>query len=625
MKIKSYAGGGIAYLPTTTNRGEAASAASSSSSSSKVPGFADKILDMIGEEGLDADVNTFLTRVQRTLDLAGDPRGENISMREIMALTRDASLVKTNYTDYTKARENLDKQQAWGDVALNSRGQVYVHDSETNKIKTVSLSEYKSNTNKYLALTNEELLNQRRQDPSLAYNNGVLDDVYRAVGLKTIIDYTNDLIKNFKSTEIQGYSEKKGKSIQTGLEEIVNGTLADGNSIAGTIEAGPDGIYRVKQSSTVVDTDIKGALNYLYNALPNEYKHSLQARAIVEGYDPDALLLSMLTANTGRSIETTFDDSMTKRANGESGSGSEAMNQHTLAEGYADGQDLPGMPAMLPIAPNGATSTLLTYGQNAGPVLKDASGKPGNPLGVANIPQLFEDAYGIRNITSNTVVFGDQLINTEQLGGLVYDGSDMHRVVMPCKIINGGRDVVPDFELQEKLDNITQTAVNQGADESTINRLIQEVCPGAKYNGKTGGITLPRDKQGIFLTFGAMAAENYIDFNGESKYLAKSSKNADVYEEAVKYGYANHGAKDPVRVSGSADAGFMGTWFGRTKRNLYEGNVFIPVTSKAAGTSFYNQEYVPKSAYTNITGRAIESERQAMVRDRLADDANRNW
>ena len=47
--------------------------------------------------------------------------------------------------------------------------------------------------------------------------------------------------------------------------------------------------------------------------------------------------------------------------------------------------------------------------------------------------------------------------------------------------------------------------------------------------------------------------------------------------------------------------------------------------NKTAGTSFYNQEYVPKSAYTNITGRAIESERQAMVRDRLADDANRNW
>ena len=47
MKIKSFAGGGIAYLPTTNRRKEAAqtAAASSSSNTPKVPGFADKIID----------------------------------------------------------------------------------------------------------------------------------------------------------------------------------------------------------------------------------------------------------------------------------------------------------------------------------------------------------------------------------------------------------------------------------------------------------------------------------------------------------------------------------------------------------------------------------------------------
>ena len=64
MKIKSYAGGGIAYLPTTTNRGEAASAASSSSSSSKVPGFADKIIDMVRSEGIDSDVNAITEAIK---------------------------------------------------------------------------------------------------------------------------------------------------------------------------------------------------------------------------------------------------------------------------------------------------------------------------------------------------------------------------------------------------------------------------------------------------------------------------------------------------------------------------------------------------------------------------------
>lgn len=38
----------------------------------------------------------------------------------------------------------------------------------------------------------------------------------------------------------------------------------------------------------------------------------------------------------------------------------------------------------------------------------------------------------------------------------------------------------------------------------------------------------------------------------------------------------------------------------------------------------YNQEYIPKSSYTNITGRAMESERQAQVRERLSNSDNLN-
>ena len=114
MKIKAFAGGGIAYLPTTTGRRrEAAQAASpSSSNTSKVPGFADKIIDMVKSEGIDSDVSNFLNKVSMTLDMASDPTGENLSMREILNLAREASLVTTNYKDYGKARESLDAEGA---------------------------------------------------------------------------------------------------------------------------------------------------------------------------------------------------------------------------------------------------------------------------------------------------------------------------------------------------------------------------------------------------------------------------------------------------------------------------------------------------------------------------------
>ena len=125
MKIKSYAGGGIAYLPTTTIGGEAATAASSSSNSSKVPGFADKIIDMVRSEGIDSDVSAFLNQVERTLNLANDPTGQNLSMREILQLARSASSIKTNYAMFKDAQKALDSEDAWGDVATDSRGFIY--------------------------------------------------------------------------------------------------------------------------------------------------------------------------------------------------------------------------------------------------------------------------------------------------------------------------------------------------------------------------------------------------------------------------------------------------------------------------------------------------------------------
>lgn len=620
MKIKSYAGGGINYLPVTQAQPEAETT-SGSSESSKVPGFADKILDMVGAEGLDADVNTFVTRVQRTLDLAGDPKGENLSMREIMALTRQANLVKTNYKDYDAARKNLDTQQAWGDVALNSRGEIYVYNTESGNLTTVASSTYVKDPEKYIAVTNAELLDQRRSNSSLAYDNGILDDVYGAVGMSTITKYATDLINKFQKTEIEGVAYKKGTQIQSGLKEIVNKSLS-GSGAAELLEAGPDGFYKIKESSTMGDTDINSAVNYIISSLPNNYKQTLMAKAAVEGFEPEAYLLAMVTGNTGRSISVDFDSSTSSTSG--NGSGGNAQVQHTLAESYVDGQNL-AIPQMFEIAPMGSTSTLVAYGNNAGPVVEEANGNPGKPLGTTNLTTLFQEAYGIRKVTSNTVVFGDQLISPDQIGGLVYNGSDMHRVVLPSKTINGGRDVVPDFELQEKLDTIVQKANDQGSDADTITRLLQEACPGAKYNAETGSIELPRERQHVFLTFGAVGAANFIDFDKDSKYLSKSEFNKDAYTEAVKYGDANHAKNAKKLVAGTADAGAFGTWFGGTKRNLYEGNVFLPVTSTVSGSSFYNQEYIPRSSYTNITGRAIENERQLEVQERLSNPENRNW
>ena len=623
MKIKSYAGGGIAYLPTTTNRGEAASAASSSSSSSKVSGFADKIIDMVRSEGIDSDVNAFLNQVERTLNLANDPTGQNLSMREILQLARSASSIKTNYTMFKDAQKALDSEDAWGDVATDSRGFIYTWNQESNKIEKVAPSAY--NAEKQLALTNQDLLNFRWNNIDTKYDTSIITDVAHSVGMKTISSYLIDLVKNFEQSEVTGYGSKTNSEIASGLKSLVNHLDTNGNTIGDLITAGPDGLYKLSQKATVKDTNIAKAVGYLIQSLNNDMKHALVAKAAVEGYTPEAYLVELLDIYTGRSIVADYDATTSRAASGGGeGDSSGSKIQQTLAESYVTGSNVVPM-QMIPIAPNNSKTTLFAPAQNVQSIRLDRSGQPGQPMPISNLRTVIQDAYALGNVTNRgTVVFGDQLINDTQLNGLVYTGTDMYRVILPFKVVDG-RHIVPDFELQNKLNDIIENGKNQGADITTINRYLNQECPGAQYNPSTDSIELPNNKKHAFLTFGAQAASNYVDFNKDSKYITKvSNPNVDVYKNAVQYGYATHGKNDEKSVEASGMGPSLFGW--GTSNKIYEGMVYLPISNDLAGTLGYNQGYVEKDLYTNISGRYEEHEREMDIRDRInSGRLQTNW
>ena len=622
MKIKSYAGGGIAYLPTTTNRGEAASAASSSSSSSKVPGFADKIIDMVKSEGIDSDVNAFLNQVERTLNLANDPTGQNLSMREILQLARTASSVKTNYTMFKDAQKALDAEDAWGDVATDSRGYIYTLNQDSNKIEKVAPSAY--NPEKQLALTNQDLLNFRWNNTDTKYNTSIITDVSKSVGMKTISTYLIDIIKNFEQSEITGYGNKINADIASGLKALVNHSDTNGNTIGDLITAGPDGLYKLTQKATIKDAHIDKAINYLVQSLNNDMKHALVAKAAVEGYTPEAYLVELLDIYTGRSITADYDANTSRAASGGDGGSSGSKIQQTLAESYVTGSNVVPM-QMIPIAPNNSKTTLYVPAQNVQSVRLDRSGQPGQPMPIANLRTVIQDSYALGNITNRgTVIFGDQLISDTQLNGLVYTGTDMYRVILPYKVVDG-RHIVPDFELQNKLNDIVENGKNQGADVTTINRYLNQECPGAQYNPETETIELPNNRKHAFLTFGAQAASNYVDFNTDSDYITKVNEpNVDVYKNAVQYGYATHGKNDEKSIEASGMGPSLFGW--GTSNKIYEGMIYLPISNDLAGTLGYNQGYVDKEAYTNVSGRYEEHEREMAIRNRMnSGELPTNW
>ena len=45
--------------------------------------------------------------------------------------------------------------------------------------------------------------------------------------------------------------------------------------------------------------------------------------------------------------------------------------------------------------------------------------------------------------------------------------------------------------------------------------------------------------------------------------------------------------------------------------------VYLPISNDLAGTLGYNQGYVDKEAYTNISGRYEDHEREMAIQDRM--------
>ena len=369
--------------------------------------------------------------------------------------------------------------------------------------------------------------------------------------MKTISTYLVDLIKKFEQSEVTGYGSKTNSEIASGLKALVNHSDTNGNTIGDLITTGPDGLYKLTQKATIKDAHIDKAINYLVQSLNNDMKHALVAKAAVEGYTPEAYLVELLDIYTGRSITADYDATTSKAASGGDGGSSGSKIQQTLAESYVTGSNAVPM-QMIPIAPNNSKTTLYVPAQNVQSVRLDRSGQPGQPMPIANLRTVIQDSYALGNITNRgTVVFGDQLISDTQLNGLVYTGTDMYRVILPFKVVDG-RHIVPDFELQNKLNDIVENGKNQGDDISTINRYLNQACPGARYNPETQTIELPNNRKHAFLTFGAQAASNYVDFNADSEYITKvNNPNVDVYKNAVQYGYATHNKNDEKSTEAS--------------------------------------------------------------------------
>lgn len=600
MYIKRYQVGGVVYTPfvpnqaqTTTGTSSEISSKSSSSDDGKLTGIKKEIVEILQSNGIPSDVEKFLSRANSFLSNSTSLSNmslfggtdDDYDLSDLVKIQKMANDVKWNKERHEKAVSNLDDEDAWGEVAMDSRGYMYVQDAEGN-ITTVSATEYAKGFEKgeYQAITNEQLLGLREKYSEFAMNSDILNSISGTIGIKSVQDYLVGIVEKLGTTTEQGYASKKQKQIINGIEALM--------------AAGPDGYYKITNEHQA--KDVETALTYLYSQLSEPMKRTLRTTIAANGGDPakdQATFIGMiLTQHTDHTQKADFDVSTTKHYLEQTGQDNspEKMTQINDAIRLGTGQDL-GVPQRLQIVTKEGGAAFSVFAQSAGKV-KDSQG---NPLGSTNLEQLLLKSEAVGGIAlSGSISFGDQLLHESDYNKIMYNGNkNMYRVEMPCKEVSPGK-FVPNLELHAKLNRVQDRLKGQPKIKQNILSALKAegISEHEIYVDEQGNLTAKNTMP--FLVLGGIAGSGTLDFNEESPYIHNLSR-----EEGNSY----KGVYNNVILSGDPykDKNITGNSKTLAGYNMYEGNIFIAIDPSVAA-HVGGKTMAPQSAVTNVTQQNMQ-------------------
>ena len=281
---RKYQVGGIAYtpyLPAQTGSPQESTSSSGGTSKSSTPEkisgtIKGEIVNLLKENGIPTDVSTFLNAANTFLDKSKSlsqmslfgGKNDDYDLSDLIKIQQLVNDVKYNNNLRNKAVEHVAKEAAGSEVAITDNGHIYVRD-ENGNVSKIRPSEFKENQDKYVAMTNDQLLYLREHDPNFAFDTSTLNDLQNTIGMSTITRYLRDTITAFGSDKVGGYTTKND-SVNKGLALLT--------------EMGPDGYYQFTSEEQL--RDINRALRYLYDGMSENAKNLLKAKTAVEGGDP---------------------------------------------------------------------------------------------------------------------------------------------------------------------------------------------------------------------------------------------------------------------------------------------------------------------------------------------------
>lgn len=615
--------GGVVYTPylpaqagSSQESASPSGGTSSSSSPEKITGTVKKeIIDLLKENGMPSDVQVLLQNADTFLSKSRNlsnytifgGEDEDYSLSDLIKIQQLVNDVKYNDGLRKEAINQVTKEAAGSEVAINSRGYLYVIGEDGN-IKNITPGEYSENRDKYQPLTNDELLYYREQNPGLAFNTNILNDLQNTIGMDSITKYLRDTIKAFGTDEYGGYTTKDD-SVNKGLDLLT--------------KTGPDGFYKFKTKDQL--RDVERALNYLYNGMSDNAKNLLRAKTAVEGADPNDkhsianLLLQALYEHTDIERTVDFDKSASDydpyQTGNKGGSSAEQLTQDNYLQQIGNMRLYQTTASIVPQASQVWETGALTmnvYSAGA-PVDKNLE-----VLGPMNMVEFRQKAAAVKAGDLNSISFGNRVLDPNELPAIMYDGnSELNIAMLPYKRDARTGKITPDFDklvAYNEIQNILKN--NPNISQTELDQLLTSrgitLEPG-DYDMETNTIRIKDTMP--FITFSAYASKDSIDIPKDMKRFLEHLDNStgkqvmDIYTNVLKYNTATPSKSTKV----------VNNHFNTPERwDMYRGNVYIPMENSARAMLLSGiGEFVPKASMTDFAGRVTAREAEVAMTNYL--------
>lgn len=508
------------------------------------------------------------------------------------------------------AESRAEKNEAFGEIAVGNRGELFTV-GEKGDIKKISIGDY--NIEKHgPALTVNELIEQRKFNPTQAYDPTLTTVIGNNVGMSKISDYIQKIVASVGSSETssEAYTDLAGivgreQAKRPSQEQLQ--TLQQLYQLSQTV--GMDAIF--KEKNLMQSRNIQEAFGFINSVLPRNMRLQMQARFVASGFslEDSAKGVSDIIGQallSGNDVQTSYNIEYSASANKENQAKSQSRNLgvlEQLVQGSLGKRDYKLMSSKNPefsLNLHGTgVGSLATFNNN----IVDKS-----PLSIALQSGLAP------LIDENHVTIGNQKVPVGAFDTILYNGGDVINVWAP---VNAEGDVdLEGLQLLSEIQSICDTNPNLTVEDK--NNLLEKYQLDGYFDEK--GAFHGTGQMAQFLVMTGLTSDEVLDAssNPYADKLSRDDKQLEFKQLERIYGQLNKGVK------GNGKYEFAMGWFKGTT-DLYKVPIFMRLNQTAqidAGTfsdkgpmvktPTYEQQLAYDQMHRNQTRSLITPSTQAL-------------